>query len=147
MNSPKLELITEIKKAGKTVDFKRKRIFLQYDLQSELIERTTSSATIEEHHELHKKFLADCDQLTAEMVNTRYNGVRPVDHVNAPAEKSAARGHDQDRGRGRERVAPTRDGVPVKIAPQNEAPPVHHEEIEEDIEVENIEEVGQEEEV
>uniref|UniRef100_M1AV37 Pentatricopeptide repeat-containing protein n=1 Tax=Solanum tuberosum TaxID=4113 RepID=M1AV37_SOLTU len=32
------------------------------------------------------------------MVNTRYNGVRPVAHVNAPAEESAARG----RGRGRE---------------------------------------------
>jgi len=60
-------IFSEIKKAGKTVDFKRKRIFLEYDLQSELMERTTSSATIEERHELHKKFLADCDQLTAEV--------------------------------------------------------------------------------
>jgi len=48
-------IFSEIKKAGKTVDFKRKRIFLEYDLQSELMERTTSSATIEERHELHKK--------------------------------------------------------------------------------------------
>ncbi|KAG5577238.1 hypothetical protein H5410_057372 [Solanum commersonii] len=67
MNSPKLELLIEIKKAGKAVDFKMKRIFLEYDMQSELMERTTSSATIEERHELHKKFLADCDQLTAEI--------------------------------------------------------------------------------
>ncbi|KAG5577234.1 hypothetical protein H5410_057368 [Solanum commersonii] len=60
------QLTTEIKKAGKAVDFKRKRIFLEYDMQSELMERTTSSATIKEHHELHKKFIADCDQLTEE---------------------------------------------------------------------------------
>ncbi|KAG5577248.1 hypothetical protein H5410_057382 [Solanum commersonii] len=59
-------IFSEIKKARKAVDFKRKMIFLEYDLQSELMERTTSSATIEERHELHKKFLADCDQLTAE---------------------------------------------------------------------------------
>ncbi|KAH0773664.1 hypothetical protein KY290_010801 [Solanum tuberosum] len=68
------------------------------------------------------------------MVNTTFNGVRPVAPVNAPAEESAARGRN-------------RDGVPVKNVPQNEAPPVHHEEIEEDIEVENVEEVRQEEEV
>ncbi|XP_049381184.1 uncharacterized protein LOC125845686 [Solanum stenotomum] len=67
MNSPKLELLSEIKKAGKAVDFKTKRIFLEYDLLSELVERTTSSATIEERHEVHKKFLAHCDQLTAEV--------------------------------------------------------------------------------
>ncbi|KAG5577235.1 hypothetical protein H5410_057369 [Solanum commersonii] len=66
MNSPKLELLIEIKKPGKAVDSKRKRIFLEYDMQSELMERTTSSATIEELHELHKQFLADCEQLTAE---------------------------------------------------------------------------------
>ncbi|KAH0658132.1 hypothetical protein KY289_026880 [Solanum tuberosum] len=51
------------------------------------------------------------------MVKTRFNGVRPISPVNALAEESAARG----RGRGRE--------------------------IEEDIKVENVEEVGQEEEV
>uniref|UniRef100_M1D9H5 'chromo' domain containing protein n=1 Tax=Solanum tuberosum TaxID=4113 RepID=M1D9H5_SOLTU len=45
------------------------------------------------------------------MVNTRYNGIRPVAPVNAPA------------------------------------PHVHHEEIEVDVDVENVEEVGQEEEV
>ncbi|KAG5577228.1 hypothetical protein H5410_057362 [Solanum commersonii] len=61
------KIIDLIKKEGKTVDFKRKKIFLEYDLQSELMERTTSSATIEERHELHKKILADCDQLTAEV--------------------------------------------------------------------------------
>uniref|UniRef100_M1BDU0 'chromo' domain containing protein n=1 Tax=Solanum tuberosum TaxID=4113 RepID=M1BDU0_SOLTU len=49
------------------------------------------------------------------MVNTRFNGVRPVAPVNAPTEESAARG----RGRG----------------------------MEENIQVENVEEVGQEEEV
>uniref|UniRef100_A0A3Q7JMJ1 Uncharacterized protein n=1 Tax=Solanum lycopersicum TaxID=4081 RepID=A0A3Q7JMJ1_SOLLC len=66
MNSSKQELLSEIKKAGKEVDFKRKKIFLEYDLQSELMERTTSSSFIKECHELHKKFLANCDQLTAE---------------------------------------------------------------------------------
>ncbi|KAG5577237.1 hypothetical protein H5410_057371 [Solanum commersonii] len=60
-------------KAGKAVDFKRKRIFLEYDMQSELMERTTSSATIEECHELHKKFLANCDQLTAELKSSLGN--------------------------------------------------------------------------
>ncbi|TMW80175.1 hypothetical protein EJD97_023171, partial [Solanum chilense] len=55
------------KKAGKEVDFKRKKIFLEYDLQSELMDRTTTSSFIKERHELHKKFLADCDQLTAEV--------------------------------------------------------------------------------
>uniref|UniRef100_M1DFB5 'chromo' domain containing protein n=1 Tax=Solanum tuberosum TaxID=4113 RepID=M1DFB5_SOLTU len=35
------------------------------------------------------------------MVNTRFNGVRPVDPVNAPAEESAARGRSRGRGRGR----------------------------------------------
>uniref|UniRef100_M1DJ68 Uncharacterized protein n=1 Tax=Solanum tuberosum TaxID=4113 RepID=M1DJ68_SOLTU len=67
MNSPKQELLSEIKKAGKAVEFKRKSIFLEYDLLSELMEKTTSSATIEERHELHRKFLVVCDQLTAEV--------------------------------------------------------------------------------
>ncbi|KAH0743076.1 hypothetical protein KY290_031069 [Solanum tuberosum] len=87
------------------------------------------------------------------MVNTRFNGVRPVAPVNAPAEESTAISHCRGRGRGRARgrsrgrVAPTRDRVPIENAPQNEASPVHHEEIEENVEVENIEEVGQKEEV
>uniref|UniRef100_M1DEW5 'chromo' domain containing protein n=1 Tax=Solanum tuberosum TaxID=4113 RepID=M1DEW5_SOLTU len=34
------------------------------------------------------------------MVNTRFNGIRPVASVNAPAEESTAKG--RDRGRGRE---------------------------------------------
>ena len=59
-----LSIFSKIKKAGKEVDFKRKRIFLEYDLQCELMERTTKSATIEERHELQKKFLSDCDELT-----------------------------------------------------------------------------------
>ncbi|TMW90726.1 hypothetical protein EJD97_015345 [Solanum chilense] len=67
MNSSKPELLSKIKKAGKTVDFKRKKIFLEYDLQSELMKRTTNCATIKELHELQKNNnLADCDQLMAE---------------------------------------------------------------------------------
>ncbi|KAH0665419.1 hypothetical protein KY285_026625 [Solanum tuberosum] len=87
------------------------------------------------------------------MVNTRFNNVRLIAPVNAPAEESAARGRDQGRGRGRprsrgrERVASTRDGVPVGDAPRNEAPPAHHEEVQENVEVEEEENVGQEEEV
>uniref|UniRef100_M1DHC9 Uncharacterized protein n=1 Tax=Solanum tuberosum TaxID=4113 RepID=M1DHC9_SOLTU len=45
------------------------------------------------------------------------------------------------------RVAPTRDGAPVGDAPINEAPPAHHDEIEENVEVEDEENVGQEKEV
>ena len=41
-------------------------------------------------------------------------------------------------------MAPTRDGASVENDPRNEAPPSHHEEVEENIEVENI---GKEEEV
>uniref|UniRef100_M1DBS8 'chromo' domain containing protein n=1 Tax=Solanum tuberosum TaxID=4113 RepID=M1DBS8_SOLTU len=87
------------------------------------------------------------------MVNTMFNDVRPVAPVNAPAKQSATRGHgrgmgrERVRGRGRERVTPTRDGAPVKNAPRNEAPLVHHEEVEENVEVENEKNVGQEEEV
>ncbi|WMV29012.1 hypothetical protein MTR67_022397 [Solanum verrucosum] len=87
------------------------------------------------------------------MVRTRFNGIRPVAPVNAPAEESAARGRNQGRdrervrGRGRGRVMPTRDGAPVKDAPRNEAPLVHHEEVEKNIEVKHDEVVGQEEEV
>ncbi|KAH0673662.1 hypothetical protein KY284_024749 [Solanum tuberosum] len=51
------------------------------------------------------------------------------------------------RGRGRERAAPTRDGALVEDAPRNEALPAHHEEVEENIEVEDEANVGQEEEV
>uniref|UniRef100_M1D9J3 'chromo' domain containing protein n=1 Tax=Solanum tuberosum TaxID=4113 RepID=M1D9J3_SOLTU len=68
--------------------------------------------------------------------------------VNAPTKESAMRGLDRGRGRGRTRrrgqgrVAPAGDGAPVENVPRNEALPVHYEEIEE-----NVEEVGQEEEV
>ncbi|WMV58447.1 hypothetical protein MTR67_051832 [Solanum verrucosum] len=87
------------------------------------------------------------------MVNTRYNGVRPVAPVNALAEESAVRGRDRRRGRGRAkvrgrgRVAPAVNKVPIDSVPMNENPPSHNEEIEEDIEVEDVEENGQEEEV
>uniref|UniRef100_M1DQQ2 Uncharacterized protein n=1 Tax=Solanum tuberosum TaxID=4113 RepID=M1DQQ2_SOLTU len=87
------------------------------------------------------------------MVNTRFNGVRPVVPVNALAEESTVRGHSRCRGRGRARgkdrgrVAPTRDGVSVENDHRNEAPPTHYEGVEENIEVENEENVGQEEEV
>ena len=83
------------------------------------------------------------------MVNTRFNKVRPVAPVNAPADKSAVGGCDRGRdrgrarGRGRERVAPATDGVPIKNASQNEGPPVHYEDIQENVEVENVEKVGQ----
>uniref|UniRef100_M1D8W7 Uncharacterized protein n=1 Tax=Solanum tuberosum TaxID=4113 RepID=M1D8W7_SOLTU len=52
------------------------------------------------------------------MVNTRFNGVRPVAPVNAPIEESASRGRGCGKGRGRARdrgrgrVEPTRDGAP-----------------------------------
>uniref|UniRef100_M1E0P1 Uncharacterized protein n=1 Tax=Solanum tuberosum TaxID=4113 RepID=M1E0P1_SOLTU len=65
-----------------------------------------------------------------EMINTRYNGVRPMAPVNAPAEESAVRGRGRGRGRGRARgrgrgsVALARDEILVGNAPQNEAPPV-----------------------
>ncbi|KAH0672776.1 hypothetical protein KY290_026933 [Solanum tuberosum] len=75
------------------------------------------------------------------MVNTRFNSVRHVSPVNAPAEESAARGRGRVKGRGRGRVAPAGNGAPVGNAPVNENPPMHHEEIEEE-----VEEVGQEEE-
>uniref|UniRef100_M1DQB6 'chromo' domain containing protein n=1 Tax=Solanum tuberosum TaxID=4113 RepID=M1DQB6_SOLTU len=81
------------------------------------------------------------------------NDVRPVAPVNEPTEESATRGRSQGRsrgramGRGRGRVAPNKDGALVNNAPRNEAPPVHHEEVEENVEVENEENVGQEEEV
>ncbi|WMV58289.1 hypothetical protein MTR67_051674 [Solanum verrucosum] len=61
------------------------------------------------------------------MVNTRFNGVRPVAPVNEPVDESAARGRSRGKG--------------------NENPHAHHEEIEENVEVENNEDVGQEEEV
>uniref|UniRef100_M1DPX4 Uncharacterized protein n=1 Tax=Solanum tuberosum TaxID=4113 RepID=M1DPX4_SOLTU len=133
MNSPKLKLISEIKKAGKEVDFKRKRIFLEYDLQIQLMERITCSATIEERHELHKKFPADCDQLTAEV---NLNFIKHVAPVNAPAEESAERGRGRGRGRGRARgrgrgrVAPAMKEVPIGNVPINENPSAHNEEIE-----------------
>uniref|UniRef100_M1DVW8 'chromo' domain containing protein n=1 Tax=Solanum tuberosum TaxID=4113 RepID=M1DVW8_SOLTU len=86
------------------------------------------------------------------MVNTRFNGVRPVSPVNAPAEKSAARGRGRGRGRGRAkgrglgRVAPAGSEAPIENAPMNENPHAHHEEMNENIDVENVEDVGQEEE-
>ena len=63
------------------------------------------------------------------MVNTKYKRVRPMAPINAPTEESAARGSgrgrgiERARGRGRGRVEPTRDGVSVENAPQNEASP------------------------
>jgi len=87
------------------------------------------------------------------MVNTRFNGVKPVAPFNAFAEESTVRGRGQGRGRrrargrGRGNVEPTRDGAPVDNALRNENPPAHHEEIEENVEIENKENVGQEKEV
>uniref|UniRef100_M1DTC7 Histidine-containing phosphotransfer protein n=1 Tax=Solanum tuberosum TaxID=4113 RepID=M1DTC7_SOLTU len=73
---------------------------------------------------------------------------RPVSPVNTPAEESTVRrrgrgrGRGRAKGRGRGRVTPSRDGAPVENAPRNENPIAHHEEIEENVEV-----VGQEDEV
>uniref|UniRef100_M1DU98 'chromo' domain containing protein n=1 Tax=Solanum tuberosum TaxID=4113 RepID=M1DU98_SOLTU len=61
------------------------------------------------------------------MVNTRFNGVSSVAPINAPVEESAVRGRSRGRGRG-------------KLG-------VEHEEIEENVDVENVKEIGQEEEV
>uniref|UniRef100_M1DKB9 'chromo' domain containing protein n=1 Tax=Solanum tuberosum TaxID=4113 RepID=M1DKB9_SOLTU len=79
---------------------------------------------------------------------TRYNGVKPVASVNAPAEESAARGRGRGmgrgraRGRGRGRVAPDGNGAPVENAPVNENPHVHHEDIEEEnVDVGNVKDV------
>ncbi|WMV13913.1 hypothetical protein MTR67_007298, partial [Solanum verrucosum] len=63
------------------------------------------------------------------MVNTRFNGSKLVAPVNAPAEESIARGHDR-----------------VENAPRKENPHAHHEEIKENVEVEDEENVGEEEE-
>uniref|UniRef100_M1DXU0 Uncharacterized protein n=1 Tax=Solanum tuberosum TaxID=4113 RepID=M1DXU0_SOLTU len=85
------------------------------------------------------------------MVNTRFNGVRPVAPINEPVEGSAVRGHGRCmgrgrvRGRGRGRVAPTRDGAPVENASRDEVPPTHNEVIEENVEIGDEEDVGQEE--
>ncbi|KAH0657946.1 hypothetical protein KY289_026694 [Solanum tuberosum] len=82
------------------------------------------------------------------MVNTKLNDIRPIDPVNALYEESAARGRNRGsgrgrvRGRGQERVTPTRLGAPFENFPKNEASPVHHEEVEENIKVENEENVG-----
>uniref|UniRef100_M1DLJ5 'chromo' domain containing protein n=1 Tax=Solanum tuberosum TaxID=4113 RepID=M1DLJ5_SOLTU len=86
------------------------------------------------------------------MVNTRFNGVRLVAPVNGPIEESAARGRGRGRGRGRARtrgrgrVEPAGNGAPVENAPMNENPHAHHEEIEENVDV-DIEDLGQEGEV
>uniref|UniRef100_M1DLN4 Polyprotein n=1 Tax=Solanum tuberosum TaxID=4113 RepID=M1DLN4_SOLTU len=50
------------------------------------------------------------------------------------------------KGRGRGRVAPIGPGSPVENAPMNENPPAQHEEIEENVDVKDVEEIGQEEE-
>lgn len=51
------------------------------------------------------------------------------------------------RGRGRGMLAPARGGALVENAPRNKNPSMPHEEIEENVEVENDEDVAQEEEV
>uniref|UniRef100_M1D9Z9 Uncharacterized protein n=1 Tax=Solanum tuberosum TaxID=4113 RepID=M1D9Z9_SOLTU len=62
-------------------------------------------------------------------------------------ERSRVDSSGRARGRCRGRVAPSRDGVPVENSPRNEAPSVHHDEVEENTKVKNEENVGQEEEV
>uniref|UniRef100_M0ZWW8 'chromo' domain containing protein n=1 Tax=Solanum tuberosum TaxID=4113 RepID=M0ZWW8_SOLTU len=65
------------------------------------------------------------------MVNTRYNGVRPIAPVNAPAEESAVKDRGRGRGRGRARGRGHGRVTPVENTPVNENPHAHHEEIEE----------------
>uniref|UniRef100_M1DZI0 Uncharacterized protein n=1 Tax=Solanum tuberosum TaxID=4113 RepID=M1DZI0_SOLTU len=83
-----------------------------------------------------------------QMVNTRFNGVRPVALFNEPAEESTTGGRGRGKGRGRAmgrgrgRVAPARNGSPIENSPRKEVPSGHHEEIEENVEVENDEDVG-----
>uniref|UniRef100_M1DW98 Uncharacterized protein n=1 Tax=Solanum tuberosum TaxID=4113 RepID=M1DW98_SOLTU len=77
------------------------------------------------------------------MVNTRFNGIRPVAPVNAPVKESTARGHGQGRGRGRGRVEPAGNGAHVENAPMNENPPAHNEEIEENVDI-DVDDLGQE---
>lgn len=49
--------------------------------------------------------------------------------------------------RGGGRIARAREWVPADISPKSKAPPVHHKDIEEGIEVKNLEQGWQEEEV
>uniref|UniRef100_M1DHF0 Uncharacterized protein n=1 Tax=Solanum tuberosum TaxID=4113 RepID=M1DHF0_SOLTU len=74
--------------------------------------------------------------------------------INAPGEESTARGRGRGRsrgrprGKGRGRVAPTGNGASFENAPVNENPHAHREDIkEENVDVENVEDVGLEEEV
>uniref|UniRef100_M1CNY4 'chromo' domain containing protein n=1 Tax=Solanum tuberosum TaxID=4113 RepID=M1CNY4_SOLTU len=86
------------------------------------------------------------------MVNSRFNGVRLVALVNAPIEEYTARGRGRGRGRerakgrGHGRVEPAGNGAPVENAPMNENPHAHHEEIEENVDV-DVEDLGQKREV
>ncbi|WMV44926.1 hypothetical protein MTR67_038311 [Solanum verrucosum] len=57
------------------------------------------------------------------------------------------RGRGRASGKGRGRVAHVGDEALVKNAPMNENPHAHHEEIEENVDVEDVEEVGHEKEV
>ncbi|XP_015075547.1 uncharacterized protein LOC107019648 [Solanum pennellii] len=72
--------------------------------------------------------------------------------INAPTEESTARsrgrgrGRERARGRGRGRVEPTRDGVSIENAPQNEASPYIIKRLKRILRL-KMEEVGQEEEV
>lgn len=72
------------------------------------------------------------------MVNTRFNDVCPVAQFNSP---------DEEQGRGRRRVALAGNEVLLEIIHVNKNLPKNNEEIEEDIKVADVGEVGQEEEV
>ncbi|WMV07823.1 hypothetical protein MTR67_001208 [Solanum verrucosum] len=68
-----------------------------------------------------------------------------------PTKESATKGHgrgrgrERARGRGQGRIAPARGVALVENAPRNEISHAHHEEIEENVKVENEEDVGKEE--
>ena len=81
------------------------------------------------------------------MVNNWFNGVKPVDPVDALAKEPATKDCDQGKGRGRSRgrghgrVASTASEIPNDNVPLNGNPSTHNEDIEEEVESEDVEEI------
>ena len=75
------------------------------------------------------------------MVNTCYNGVRPIASINELAEEPTTRGFGRGKVRwrvrdgGQGRVAPTRSGASVEYAPRKEPPSVPQEEVHKNVEI------------
>ncbi|KAK4713008.1 hypothetical protein R3W88_018915 [Solanum pinnatisectum] len=81
------------------------------DLKRSNLQQNSSSLQMAEKLEILDLKRSNLQQ----MVNTRFNGVRPVAFVNASVEKSAARGHDRGRGRGRARGREIEENVDVDV--------------------------------